>query len=266
MPIGGGMNKRDMGSAVQGFARFGYAAKGVVYMLIATLALGAAAGSGSAGNSREAMGTLRDKPFGKIVLAIIAIGLVGYAVWRFYSALANPERDKPFTRLGYFGTGLFNAALAAAAGRMAFAGSGSGGDRSQEWTSQIMSHDLGIPVIIASGAGILGYGLWQLTRAFRSKLDSQLRLGEIDHKARNWVIRLARLGIAARGIVFSIVGGLLIKAALEHDPSEARDFGGGLDTLQQQPYGKWLLGAVALGLFLYGLYNVLRARYRVIQT
>ena len=260
------MNERQMGAAVQAFARFGYAAKGVVYMLIGALALGAAAGAGRAGNSREAMGTLRDKPFGKLLLAIIAFGLVGYAFWRLYSAIDNPERDKPFTRIGYFFTGLFNAALALAAARMALANSGSGGDEIKKWTSRVMAHDLGVPIIIAAGAGILTYGLWQLTRAFRSKLDSQLRLGEIDPEPRRWVVRLARLGIAARGIVFGIVGGFLIKAALEHDASEARDFGGGINAIQDQPYGTWLMGGVAAGLILYGFYNVLRARYRVIQT
>jgi hypothetical protein len=66
--------------------------------------------------------------------------------------------------------------------------------------------------------------------------------------------------------VFAVAGAFLIKSSLEHDPSEARDLGASLQAVQQQPFGSWLLGGIALGLFLYGFYTLVRARYRVIQT
>ena len=78
--------------------------------------------------------------------------------------------------------------------------------------------------------------------------------------------RWGRLGIAARGIVFGVVGTFLIRAALEYDPQEARGLGGALQTLAQQPFGPWLLGAVALGLVAYGLFMLSVSRYRHIET
>ena len=78
--------------------------------------------------------------------------------------------------------------------------------------------------------------------------------------------RFARVGIAARGVVFTVVGIFLVKAGLEQDPSEARDLGASMQAVLQQPFGKWLLTGIAIGLFLYGLYNLVRARYRVIRT
>ena len=43
---------------------------------------------------------------------------------------------------------------------------------------------------------------------------------------------------------------------------EARGLGGALATLAQQPFGPWLLGLVATGFVLYGLFTMIQARYR----
>jgi len=66
--------------------------------------------------------------------------------------------------------------------------------------------------------------------------------------------------------VFLIIGGFLIVAAWQHDPSEARGLGGALATLQQQVYGQILLGIVAVGLIAFGVYSLLEARYRHIDA
>ena len=257
---------RQVNNAVQGFARFGYAAKGVVYMLIAALALGAAAGSGRAGDSREAMGSLVEKPFGKLLLGIIGIGLVGYALWRMYSGVANPENDGNGKRVLYVGTGLVNAGLALEALRVAFLNHASNsGNQAPHWTAEVMAQPFGRWIVIGGGAAFAAYGIGQLVRAWHSKLDDQLRLGTVEPKTRRLVTRLARVGIAARGVVFGVVGVFLIKAGLEHDPSQARDLGASIQALGDQPFGVWLLAGIAVGLFLYGFYNLVRARYRAIH-
>jgi hypothetical protein len=257
----------DHKNAVETFARVGYAAKGVVYILIGAIAAGAAMGSGSAGDSREAMNAVGDKPFGRIMLGAIGVGLMFYVFWRWYSGVANPEDRKPGLRLMYVGTGLINFAVALEALRMALAQkSANGGNQAPHWTAEAMSKPLGAWIVMGTGAAIAGYGIAQIIRAMRSKLDKQLRLGEIDAGTRAWVRRLARAGIGARGVVFVVVGVFLIKAGIEHDPSQARDLGAALQALQQAPFGAWVLGGVAAGLFMYGLYNFVRARYRVIGT
>ena len=88
----------------------------------------------------------------------------------------------------------------------------------------------------------------------------------MGEKLRKWTERWGRFGIAARGIVFGIVGAFLIRAALQYDPQEARGLGGALQTLAKQPLGPWLLGAVALGLVAFGLFMLSVARYRRIPT
>ena len=255
----------DHKNAIRKFARAGYLAKGVVYMLIGAIAAGAALGSGRAGDSRDAFSELYEKPFGRFMLAAIGIGLLAYAGWRWYSGIANPEDRKPGMRLMYVGTGIVNFAIAFEALRMAFANRDTNtSNQAPHWTAEVMTKPMGMWIVLGVGAVFAGYGVAQVIRALRSKLDKKLHLGELEPRTRLWVRRTARLGIAARGIVFAVVGIFLLKAGREHDPSEARDLGAALEAVQQQPFGAWLLGGVAAGLFMYGFYNLVRARYRVI--
>jgi hypothetical protein len=84
--------------------------------------------------------------------------------------------------------------------------------------------------------------------------------------ARKNLERLGRLGLTARGIVFATIGWFLIQAAWQYDPEEARGLAGALQTLERQPYGPYLMGGVALGLFAYGIFQIAKGRYGVIAT
>jgi hypothetical protein len=84
----------------------------------------------------------------------------------------------------------------------------------------------------------------------------------MSEHARAIAIRAGQVGLTARGVVFGIIGIFLIQAALRARPEEARGLSGALRALEQQPYGPYVLGAVALGLVAYGLYMFVEARYR----
>jgi hypothetical protein len=113
---------------------------------------------------------------------------------------------------------------------------------------------------------VIGYGLYQLYRAYRAKLSKELDLSPLSPDAATWVVRLARFGMAARGVVFSIVGWFLIRAAMQRDASEAGGLDEALATLERQAHGRWLLGATALGLVAYALYQFVNARYRRVSV
>ena len=60
-------------------ARLGYAVKGVVYLVIGILAVQLAAGKGGkAIDQRGAIHTIYDQPFGRFLLVVVAIGLIGF--------------------------------------------------------------------------------------------------------------------------------------------------------------------------------------------
>ena len=113
---------------------------------------------------------------------------------------------------------------------------------------------------------MIAYGGYQLYRAYAAKLSKWLDLSSLRATAATWAIRFGRFGLAARGVVFVLMGLFLIRAAAQSDASEARGLGGALRTLAGQEHGPWLLGAVALGLVAYGLYELIEARYRRIRA
>ena len=101
--------------------RLGYAAKGVVYAIIGWLAATAAYGPGGrTTNARGALQSLVDRPFGRILLGLVAIGLSGYVLWRFVQAIMDTENRGTDTkgmivRLIYAGNGSIYAGLAISA-------------------------------------------------------------------------------------------------------------------------------------------------------
>ena len=73
-------------------ARFGYAAKGVVYMVVGVLATAAAFGmGGETTDTRGALQAIEEQTFGKFVLGRVAVGLVGYVIWRWIQAIADTD-------------------------------------------------------------------------------------------------------------------------------------------------------------------------------
>lgn len=268
--------RRKASPFLEKFARFGYAAKGVVYILVGGLAAFAAVGSGGqTTGSKGALQMLSEQPFGRILLGLVAFGLAGYAVWQFIRAIEDPENEGAdgkaiAKRVGFFISGLIHFGLVwYAIGIITGAATGgSGGGESQgaqTWSARVMQYPLGQWLLLLIGVGIIGYGIYQLVKAFKSELGKRLRLGELDPRTYRVVVAVSRFGLAARGVVFGIIGGFLAMAAYHHNASEARGLDGALETLQRQPYGPWLLGAVALGLIAYGLFEFVKARYRQIN-
>jgi uncharacterized membrane protein len=251
------------------FARVGYAAKAFTYVLLAYMVWRAAEAGERAGNTRRAMGVVdRSAALGDIVLVAIAIGLGGYAIWKLYCAVLNPEDDKWTKRVGCLFIASINAGLAWQAVLLFTTqhGSSGGPDQAAHWSAVVMRYPLGIWAVGIAGICILGYGVRQIYRGIISKLDDQLRLYRLDKDHRHWAVVVSRIGIAARGFVFGLIGLFLVRASLRADPSQARDFGDSIQELGRQPAGHFLLLAVAAGLVAYAVYELIRALYREIPT
>jgi len=252
-------------------ARLGYATEGAVYALIGLLAAGAAFGTGGRATGQHgAFEVVAESPFGSVLLGLIAVGFLGYALWRSVQAIADPDKEGADVkalgkRVGYGVSAFVYAGLAFSAVGLIL-GTASDGRSPDDWTALLLSWPLGQLLVVSIGAAVVGVGLHELYQAYKAGFLEYLNLGEMGEKARKWIVRWGRLGIAARGIVFGVVGTFLIRAALEYDPQQARGLGGALQTLAQQPFGPWLLGAVAFGLIAYGLFMLGVARYRRIPT
>ncbi len=266
---------RQAGPGVVMLARLGYAARGVVYVIVGALAARVAMGERSrVEGTRGALAEIIEKPFGRVMLAIVALGLFGYALWRLVQAGLDPERKGSdaggaVKRLGYALSGIIHAGLALTAARMVMgSSSGGGGDGSQTqtWTARLMEAPAGRWLVALVGLGFAAYGIYQFYRAAKSDLAKRLDLGKMRARTREMAIRAARAGVAARGVVFLLIAYFLVRAAIDYNPAEARGLQGALEALRDASYGPWLLGIVALGLIGYGLFEIVKARYRRISA
>ena len=252
---------------VEPLARFGYAARGVVYLLIGWLAIETALGARRhASDSHGALRYVAEKSIP--LLWLLAVGLLGYALWRFVQGALDVEGkgDDPkglAKRAAMVGTGLISSGLALAAARLAMGAHDSSGQAAQAWTARLMSMPFGRWLVAFVGIGVVVGGVMQIRRGWLGKLSDVLVQG-ISAAQRRLALRAGKLGLIARGVVFLIIGGFLIQAALRFDSSRARGLGGALEALARQPHGEWLLGATAFGLAAFGVYSLVLARYRQI--
>lgn len=258
---------------VEKLARFGIAAKGVVYFLVGLLAVQVALGTGGkTTDSSGALTTLVAQPFGKVLLSLITIGLLGYALWRVVQTIFDPEHsgEKPTAkhiaqRLGYGFSAIAYTGLAFTAFGLVIGTARDNGDSTADWTARLMAQPFGRWLVGLVGLIAIGVGLSYLYQSYKAKFQRHLNLREMSPTQRQWTKRLGQFGIGARGIVFAIIGIFLVLAALRANANEARGVGGALATLAAQPFGPWLLGTVALGFIAYSIYSLLEARYRQIQ-
>jgi len=256
---------------VETLARLGYGARGVVYGLVGALALLAAIGSGGrTDGSRGALQTVLAQPFGRFWLILIALGLFGFCAWRILEALTDADRRGSdmkgwSVRAAHLISGIIYAGLALSALDLAL-GRASGGNEdqaAQDWTAWLMGQPFGRWLVGLVGLAIVGTGLAFLAKAWRGNVAERLQLPADKWQ---WVCTLGRAGFAARGVVFVMIGGFLSLAALHASSSEVHGLGGALRTLQQQSYGWILLALTAIGLFAFGLFGLIQARYRHIDA
>jgi hypothetical protein len=259
------------GPWMERMARVGYAARGIVYAVVGLLAMETAFGARS--RPTDTRGALQEiARRSTALLWLVAIGLLGYALWRVVQGALDREHKGTDAkglaqRLGRVGTGLIYGGLGLAAVRLARGAHGSiGGQSYREWTAKLMSEPFGRWLVAAVGIAVIVGGLFQIRRGWTEKFRQEIRLGEMDATEKRLAINSGKMGLIARGVVFLVSGWFLVQAALRTDPSQARGLAGALAALAAQPYGTFLLGLVAAGLLAFGAYSLLLARYGRIVT
>lgn len=246
--------------------RFGYAARGVVYVLVGIFAFVAARDRKPAPDSTSALGELLDQPFGEVALAIVALGLAAYAAWRFICASLDLE-NKGDDLKGWAARGaqvisaVLHTLLAATAASLIWrAGESKGGDRTESWTAAIMAEPFGRWLVAIAGAIAIAMGIQHFVKARREKYKENLRYTPLAAK----LDPLVKLGIVAHGIVVLIIGGFLVWAAWTSDSSRAGGLSDALDALRNFGIGQIGLAAIAIGLLGFSVYCFIEAAYRVV--
>ena len=247
----------------------GYVAEGIVYVLIGVFALVAALEASQPKGPRGAFVKLAAAPLGDAMLATLALGLAAFVLWQGLLGILDPEHrrnrgtiKRRAVRLGCLLNGALHSVLVGEAVWLLLGiGRTTGGGRSQAvWAGRVIVLPLGRWLIAATGAGIALFGLFQLYRAAsRGKTE---RVDLTQTSLRGVIIALGVFGFLARGVLFGLIGALLIDAARRYDTSNVTGIAGALRALRRQEYGHWLLGAVAAGLISYGFFQIIKEPYR----
>ncbi len=253
------------GDWIDWVARAGLVAYGVVYVLIGWLALQLAWGDRSgAPSSSGALRELAQQPFGGVLIWVVSIGMFLLALWQLLEAgFGHRDEDgkkRLAKRLASAGKALVYIVIGFSGIKIAI-GSGSSGKGEETFTAKLMNLPAGQVLVAAVGLAIIGFGIFQLYRAwtegFADKLDGEGRSG----KSGTAYIAFGKAGYTARGVAFAIVGGLFVYAAVTHDAKKSGGLDQALFEVLDQPFGPFLLTLVAIGLVCFGLFTFAQARH-----
>ena len=250
----------------QWLGRAGFAARGVVYGLVGAIAIAVAVGAEkNPANATGALASLADGSLGKVLLIAIAAGLGGYAVFRSIEVFRGRPRtdggEDVMTRISSGAQAIIYGGLCLSAVRLVLDAGGGGGGSEKQATSTVFDLPAGVALVFVGGAILVGVGVFQAYQSLTDGFEEDLETERMSPAIRRLANVTGVVGHAARAVIYSLVGGFLIKAAVEHDAKDTIGLDGALQELAQQSFGPLLLFAVAAGLFTYGAYCLIEARY-----
>ena len=258
--------RRASGSpAAHVLARAGLTARGVIYILVGWVAVLVALGQSSReADQQGALHLLAGKSYGLVSLWLLGIGFAGYALWRLSEAAFGVTGEPPGAgpRLKSLARAVIYAGLSYLAFTVISGTDRSQSRRQQDITATAMQHPAGRVLVGVAGLAIVICGLVLVVEGARKKFMKYLRTTQMSAGTRRVVRLLGITGTIARGMVFALVGVLVIDAAITHKASESGGIDKALLTLRDQPFGEFLMLAAALGLVIFGGYGLCEARWR----
>ncbi|WP_179344004.1 DUF1206 domain-containing protein [Winogradskyella ursingii] len=250
-----------MSSKKETLARFGMGAKGIVYLLIGVLtALAAFGQGGSKSGKNDILQFVAEQSYGKILLIALGLGLIGYTFYRLYQGFGNPKNHDDdakgyFKRSAYVFSGLIYGLLAFSALRMALGGTSGNGSPA----SALLNSDYGNIIAFVIAIILLGKAIYEFYVAYSGKFKEDIEHSGIDSDAQNLLTKAGKMGFTARGIVAGILAFLFFKAGFgssSGDINRTDAF-----SFLQNEFGSIIMGLVALGIALYGVFMLIKSKY-----
>lgn len=250
-------------------ARAGYAARGIMYLIIGYFAVLAAIGSGQTKDSKGALEAVLSQPFGWVLLGLLFLGLLGFAGWRLVQAVVDTDHHGNGAkglaiRAGLIGSALIHLGLAAFAGALVLGfSSGGGQDPSRSWFAAAEQAGFGMAFLIVIALIPIGVGIAHIVKAWRADFCKRLAC---DQDTIDTLLPVCRAGLLARGVVFLLIGGLLLYGGRIYKAEDAPGLKDALDALEAMPLGWVMLLGMGLGLTAFAVYSFTEAVYRKIEV
>ena len=256
-------------TALELLARVGFIVKGALYMVVGVLALQVALSAGGrvTGTSGALLTVVR-QPFGRMLLLGAAAGLLGYAVWRVLQGVLDSDGFGHnwrgiAMRVSFVIRGAIYGGLGLQAVRLYRGLSAPADTGERQVASEALEWPLGDWLLVIVGLILIGVAVQQIAAAYHSRLEHGLDVHRMRREAGKWAVTVSRFGVAARAVVFAVIGTTIIAGGWSRDPSEVGTVATTLGTLAGQPgvLGRWLFGVTAAGFVAYGFYSMVHARY-----
>lgn len=258
---------------VQIVARFGYGARGFVYLSIGLLTLLAAIDVvGSSVGTGGAVGALARQPFGRVWLVFLGLGLWAFVLWRVLQSVFDADREGTtpkalMLRAGQAASGLFYGILGATVFEILDeVGTDPSADdvaENQQKAAMLLDLPFGDALLIGVGLIIAGVGVGNVLKGIGANFGEDLACS-LDQK--RWFCRIARAGYVARGLAYLPLALFVVLAGFRARADAVTSFGASLDALEAQPGGSWMLGLTAIGLMAFGAFAFVEARFRDIRS
>lgn len=256
---------------IKKLARFGFYAKGFLFIVIGILAVLVAVGSrsGKLADPTGAMATIALQPFGRFVLILFIIGAIGHGVWNILRGAADVDdagRDWQgiIKRIIAGGIGVFYLFLAWTAWNIVLAAkvSEENGAVQETLVAILLALPLGVVLVFLIGLSVIGAGFHECYSGITGKFRENYRLWEIEGGHLRFITVIGALSFTARALIFVLMGYYFVWAAINYNPDEAVGLDGALKILAQSYYGQVLLFITAVGLIGHGVLAFYEAKYR----
>lgn len=248
--------------------RLGYAVRGALYAVMGVLALQIvlSVGGGKTTDLTGSLVVLVSNPWGKFVLIIAVVGLTAYSLWGFTRAIYDPlhrgsDASGYMARLGFVTSALSYAAIVVFALQLLMGSGATTNDGTQKTIAAVLTHPAGGALTILIGLIVIGVAVGQFLESYRATFARDLKGTEMSPATRDIAVKLGRFGMFARGVIFLVIGWFVVQAGIHHDPAQTQGFSGAFVFLLAQPFGRILLGIVALGFVALGLHSFACARW-----
>jgi hypothetical protein len=254
---------------LKALTRVGFIGYGLLHLALAWVAAQIAFGaSGQEGDQSGAFQKLAEQPFGELLLWFVIVCLAALTLWQLVLAIWGHRdthgKERVFERVASGARVVIYAVLAWTAGKVVLGAPSSSANQQQQATAGIMAKPAGALLVGLIGLAVLAFGLGMIWYGLKRKFARKLNYaGPRGHRA---AVRAGQIGYTAKGVAFGIVGYLLLDAAVTDDPGKSRGLDAALRTLAGQPYGKFLLLAVALGVAAFAVYCFFQAKYRKVGS
>ena len=246
-------------------ARAGLTARGIIYILVGWVAVLVALGHSSReADQTGALQLLAGKSYGLASLWLLGIGFAAYALWRLSQAAFGVTGERPGAgpRLKSLARAIIYAGLSYLTFTVIAGTARNQSGRQQDITATAMQHPAGRALVGLAGLVVVACGAVLVVEGARKKFMKYLQTARMSARLRRVIELLGMTGTIARGLVFALVGVLVIDAAVTHKASESGGIDKALLTLRDQPFGEFLMMLAALGLLVFGVYGLCEARWR----